>query len=99
MSLKNSVLYAGCEIESVAGRLNLITPIKEAIEITGKNVFEFLETIPRTDRNSVTLTGPMAVWAYMIVFHIVVHSFTEVRYNDGRSDDIVIARHGQSFMP
>jgi hypothetical protein len=36
----------------------------------------------------------MAVWSYLVVFHAIVHAFSEVKYNDGRSDDVVIARHG-----
>jgi hypothetical protein len=99
MSLKNEWLYASCSIETVGGRMNLITPIKEAIEIVGSNISTFLETIPRSEKNVCILTGPMAVWAYLIVFHQVVHAFTEVKYSDGRGEDILIARHGQSFMP
>jgi hypothetical protein len=98
LSLKNESLYSGCEIETVAGRMNLVTPIAEAIEVIGENISTFLESVPGTDRNVVTLTGPMAVWAYLIVFHAVVHLFREVKYNDGRGEDILIARHGHSFM-
>ena len=94
LSLKNNALYAGCEVESVAGRLNLVTPISQAIEIVGKNIELIISTVPQVDRNSVTLTGPMAVWAYMVVFHAVVHAFTEIRYNDGRNASVIIARHG-----
>jgi hypothetical protein len=99
LSLKNEMLYASCSIETVGGRMNLITPIKEAIEIIGKNISTILETIPRDERNVCVLTGPMAVWAYLVIFHQVVHAFSEVHYNDGRGEDILIARHGQSFMP
>jgi hypothetical protein len=94
LSLTNNDLYAGCEVELVAGRFNLTTPVSQAIEIVGTNIGNMIATIPQADRNSVTLTGPMAVWSYLIVFHAVVHAFAEVKYNDGRSDDVVIARHG-----
>lgn len=94
LSLTNNDLYAGCNIESVAGRLNLVTPVTLAIEIVGHNINHLIMEIPREDRNAVTLTGPMAVWSYLVVFHAVVHAFTEVRYNDGRNASVIIARHG-----
>jgi len=94
LSLTNNDLYAGCEVELVAGRFNLVTPVSQSIEIVGTNIGNMLATVPRSDRDSVTLTGPMAVWLYLVVFHAVVHAFSEVKYNDGRSDDVVIARHG-----
>jgi hypothetical protein len=92
LSLKNTNLYAGCEIESVAGRLNLATEIAEAIELIAHNLEEdVLFNIPQ--RDVITLTGPMAVWAYLVVFHAAVHRFREVRYFDGR-ETVVIARYG-----
>jgi len=93
LSLKNSDLYSGCEIEEVAGRLNLITPMKEAVNIVGRNINNIIRNNQDELRDRVILTGPMAVWAYMVVFHAVVHLFTEVRYNDGRSE-AVLSRHG-----
>ena len=89
-----SPLYEGCEIETVGGRANLVTPIAEAIEIVGRNAQQIVAGIARKDRDTVTLTGPMAVWAHLVVFHAVVHAFREVRYDDGRSGPVVIARHG-----
>ena len=91
LSLNNVELYEGCSVETVAGRLNLTTPVAEAIEIVGKNVAKMVSA---ESRESVMLTGPMAVWAYMVVFHAVVHAFREVVYNDGRNPTVVIARHG-----
>lgn len=89
-----SELYNGCAIETVAGRQNLTTPITEAIEIIGANIAKMVESIPRAERDTVVLTGPMAVWSYLVVFHAVVHAFKEVQYDDGRSGSVVIARHG-----
>ena len=92
LSLNNVDLYEGCVVETVAGRLNLTTPVAEAIEIVGANVTRMV--VDAESRDSVMLTGPMAVWAYMVVFHAVVHAFREVSYNDGRNPTVVIARHG-----
>lgn len=92
MSLKNTDLYAGCQIEEAGGRLNLTTPVAEATNIVGKNALKIIGTRPMNE--DITLTGPMAVWAYMIVFHCVVHSFRKVYYDDGRSGPVLIAAHG-----
>ena len=94
LSLSNEMLYADCEIEEVAGRLNLKTPIPNAVNIVGRNIARIVEATPADDRREVVLTGPMAVWAYLIVFHAVVHAFGRVYYDDGRSGPVLIAAHG-----
>lgn len=94
LSLKNDRLYAGCEIEEVAGRLNLKTPVAEAVNIVGRNIAAIVEGITAAERGEVTLTGPMAVWAYLVVFHAVVHRFGKVYYDDGRSGTVLVAAHG-----
>ena len=94
LSLHNAALYKGCVIEEVAGRLNLKTPIGEAVGLVGRNIAAIVQAIPPEARESVTLTGPMAVWSYLVVFHAVVHSFSEVQYFDGRNAAVVLARHG-----
>ena len=94
LSLSNTELYRGCAIEVVAGRANLSTPIAEAVELVGANIAALVGAIPAAERQQVVLTGPMAVWSYLVVFHAVVHSFREVIYDDGRSGPVVVARHG-----
>ena len=94
LSLHNAALYRGCEIEEVAGRLNLKTPVEEGVVLVGRNIAAIVQSAPPEARDSVTLTGPMAVWAYLVVFHAVVHSFNEVQYSDGRNATVVLARHG-----
>lgn len=89
LGLSNTDLYAGCSIEEVAGRKNLVTPISEAINIVGKNVADM-----NLSGDEITLTGPMAVWAYLIVFHAVVHRFRRVYYDDGRNGAVLVAAHG-----
>jgi hypothetical protein len=92
LSLKNDQLYKGCVIEEVAGRLNLTTPVSEAVQIVGRNIHEMVKA--ETDRGEVTLTGPMAVWSYLVVFHAVVHAFARVHYDDGRGNCVLVAAHG-----
>lgn len=91
LSLKNAALYEGCEIKEVGGRLALITPPEEAANIVGRNMANILSDCK--NREDVTLTGPMAVWAYLVVFHQVVHSFRQVWYDDGRNSPIQLAQH------
>ena len=93
LSLRNKALYKGCVVEEIAGRLNLKTPITEAVTLVGRNIAAIIQDVPPESRDSVTLTGPMAVWSYLVVFHAVVHSFAEVQYSDGRNV-VVLARHG-----
>ena len=89
LSLTNEALYRGCQIEEVAGRLNLTTPVEDAVNIVGRNVAQMNLT-----GDEITLTGPMAVWAYLVVFHAVVHRFRKVWYDDGRSGRVLVAAHG-----
>lgn len=92
LALANSTLYEGCEIEEVAGRLNLTTPVEEAVSLVGRNVAAIVAEAE--DRDEVVLTGPMAVWAYLVVFHAVVHAFRRVYYDDGRGNKVLVAAHG-----
>lgn len=94
LSLAHSDLYQGCEIEEVAGRLNLTTPVAEAVNTVGRNINKLVSSLPADQRTDVTLTGPMAVWAYLVVFHAVVHSFGSVYYDDGRNGRVLVAKHG-----
>lgn len=89
LSLGNADLYKGCEIEEVAGRLNLTTPVSEAVNIVGRNIMEQIHY-----GDEITLTGGMAVWSYLIVFHAVVHRYRRVYYDDGRNGRVLVAAHG-----
>lgn len=88
LGLADNPLYTGCKIEEVAGRLNLVTDVTEAISIVGRNANKM-----EIDPDEVELTGPMAVWSYLIVFHAVVHRTRKVWYNDGR-ERYLVAKHG-----
>lgn len=89
LGLGNPELYQGCQIEEVAGRLNLTTPVSEAVNIVGRNVNALV-----VDPEEVTLTGPMAVWSYLVVFHAIVHRTRKVWYDDGRGNRVLVAAHG-----
>jgi hypothetical protein len=91
LSLNNTALYKGCETKEVGGRISLTTAPNEAANIIGRNAQKIISE--HTDRSAVTLTGPMAVWAYLVVFHLVVHKYSQVWYSDGRGEPIQIAQH------
>lgn len=91
LGLDNEVLYEGCEVQSVGGRLTLVTPPQEAAFYVGRNVENLIKE--EKDRSEVILSGPMAIWAYLVVFHSVVHRFGKVFYEDGQGREILVAMH------
>lgn len=93
LGLGNAELYKGCSIVEVGGRPTLETLPAEAVNAVGRNVAKIIEATPAEDRDEVILTGPMAVWSYLVVFHQVVHKFRHVFYDDGRSGKVLIAQH------
>lgn len=93
LGLDNAKLYDGCEISEVGGRLTLITKPEIAANIVGKNALGEIEATPKEERDECNLTGPMAVWAYLVVFHQVLHKFGKVYYDDGRGNRVLVAQH------
>jgi hypothetical protein len=92
MSIKRGDLYDGCDIENVAGRPNLTTPIAQAADLIGRNIQRIIEGM--TGEREVTLTGPAPIWAYLVIFHAVVHRFNAVYYDDGKGNKVLVAAHG-----
>lgn len=92
LSLTNDRLYEGCEVEESGGRLNLVTPPEDAIPIISRNVTDIIEK--NSEREKIILSGSMAIWAYLVIFHVVVHRFKKVLYEDGYGNVILIAAHG-----
>jgi hypothetical protein len=94
MSLDNGTLYAGCEVLEVAGRPALVTPVTEAVNVVGRNAKAVVDGLVASGVEEVTLTGAMAIWAYLVVFHAAVHRFRRVYYDDGRPNGrVLIAAH------
>jgi hypothetical protein len=94
ISLTNHAIYAGCAIEEVAGRLALMTPVTEAVNIVGRNAKQIVDELVTDGVEELTLSGAMAIWAYLVVFHIVVHRFRRVYYDDGKPNGkVLIAAH------
>lgn len=88
-----SDVYKGCEIEEVGGRPTFTTEPTEAAIIISRNTLAIIEATPADQRDEVVLTCPMTVWAYLIVFHQVVHKFRKVVYDDGRGGRVLVAQH------
>lgn len=94
LSLSNVALYSGCQIQEVAGRPVLITPVSEAVNILGRNAKLIVDALVAGGTEEITLSGAMAIWAYLVVFHIVVHRFRRVYYDDGKPNGrVLIAAH------
>lgn len=94
ISLTNQAIYAGCAIEEVAGRLALMTPVTEAVNIVGRNAKQIVDELVTDGVEELTLSGAMAIWAYLVVFHLVVHRFRRVYYDDGKPNGkVLIAAH------
>jgi hypothetical protein len=94
LSLRNQQLYAGCDVEEVAGRLALTMHLDEAANIVGRNAQTLIDGLVADGVEEITLTGAMAIWAYLVVFHIAVHRFRRVYYDDGKPNGrVLIAAH------
>jgi hypothetical protein len=94
LSLNHAGLYDGCEIQEIAGRLTLMTPVGEAANLIGRNARKIVERLAADGVEEITLTGAMAIWAYLIVFHSAVHRFRRVYYDDGKPQGkVLIAAH------
>ena len=95
LSLSNKALYERCDITEVGGRLTLTTTAEKAVEIVGRNIQQIV-----TQREpSILLTGPMAVWAYLVVAHHCMHRCDSLWYSDGRGEPLLIAAHGLIVKP
>jgi hypothetical protein len=94
LSLTNAELYDGCEIHEIAGRLTLATPSAEATNIIGRNARAIIERLVASGVEEITLTGAMAIWAYLVVFHAAVHRFRRVYYDNGQpGGKLLVAAH------
>lgn len=89
LSLTNERLYARLEVRRDAGKLNLRTPVGEATEVMGENLQQM-----DIDPEEVVLTGPMAIWAYLVVFHSIHGRTKRIYYQDGIGNRILVAAHG-----
>ncbi|HEY6137624.1 MAG TPA: hypothetical protein VI670_07660 [Thermoanaerobaculia bacterium] len=89
LALDNETLYRGLDIATEAGRLNLRTAPEQAIATMIVN----LQNMP-IDPEEVILTGSMAIWAYLAVFHFLHGRTRRIYYEDGRGDRFLVAAHG-----
>lgn len=89
LSLDNEDLYRGLEIARHGGKLTLLSPPEEAMDVLVEN----LEALS-IDPEDVVLTGSMAIWAYLVVFHALHGKTKRIWYKDGRGQQILVAAHG-----
>jgi hypothetical protein len=89
LSLKNKELYKNIEIFKTGGKES-IDLSDEALNIIGENANNITKKM--TDRSEIVLTGPASIPVYLVVFHIIVHRFRKVIY-DNEMYRLNIARH------
>lgn len=89
LSLENRTLYEGLAIQRLAGRLTLVSAPDEAIDVLCRNLRRM-----EIDPEDVTLTGSMAIWAYLVVFHYLHGRTKRIHYEDGKGNRILVAAHG-----
>lgn len=89
LSLANDRLYSGLDIQMEAGKLNLRTPPENAMAAMTANLDRM-----EIDPAEVVLTGGMAVWAYLVVFHYLHGRTSRIYYEDGRGKRVLVAAHG-----
>lgn len=90
LSLNNSELYKGCEVREVSGSLALTTSVSEAANIVGRNAKKIVDELVADGVDEITLTGAMAIWAYLVVYHKVAHRFGKVYYVGGKANETVL---------
>lgn len=89
LSLTNDRVYRGLAIESLAGKLTLVTEPDQAIGVITANLAQIA-----IDPEEVVITGSMAVWAYLVVFHYLHGRTKRIYYQDGIGRLILVAAHG-----
>jgi hypothetical protein len=89
LSLANAALYAGLDVQVLAGKPTLVTPPDQAIPVIGANLRALA-----VDPDEVVLTGGMAIWAYLAVFHQLHGRTRRIWYEDGRGTRVLVAAHG-----
>jgi hypothetical protein len=89
LSLANTDLYRGLAVETLAGKATLTTPPRDAIPILLANLGRL-----SIDPEEIVLTGGMAIWAYLVVFHALHGRTQRIYYEDGRGERMLVAAHG-----
>jgi len=89
LALDNDALYRGLDIAVEAGKRNLRTAPEAAIPVMVANLGAM-----DIDPAEVVLTGGMAIWAYLAVFHALHGRTRRIWYQDGLGQRILVAAHG-----
>jgi hypothetical protein len=89
LSPTNTNLYRGMDVQHLAGKATLLTPPETAIRRLGENL-----SAMKIDPEEVVLTGGMAIWAYLAVFHHLHGRTKRIWYEDGRGERVLVAAHG-----
>jgi hypothetical protein len=93
LDLNNDSLYGGLDRPILAGKRTLIVVPEEAMSVMSHNLTE-MDRVGQIDRDEVVLTGGMAIWAYLMVFHFLHGKTKRIYYQDGRGQKVLVAAHG-----
>lgn len=93
LSLANDVLYEGLERPLLAGKPTLTAAPEDAMAVLYRNLVG-MEKAGLLDREEIVLTGGMAIWAFLAVFHFLHGKTKRVYYEDGRGQKVLVAAHG-----
>jgi len=89
LSLNNQKLYKNIKTYKTGGKYS-VDLSDEMLNIIGENAELIIAEVK--DREEVVLTGAAPIPVYLVVFHIVVHKFRKVLY-DNEMYKLKIARH------
>ena len=93
LGLENDRLYDGLDRPVLAGKPTLTVAPEDAMAVMYRNLIG-MEGAGLLDREEVVLTGGMAIWAYLAVFHFLHGKTKRVYYQDGRGQKVLVAAHG-----
>lgn len=93
LDLDNDALYGGLDRPILAGKRTLTAAPEDAMAVMSHNLTE-MDQAGQIDRDEVILTGGMAIWAYLVVFHFLHGKTNRIVYLDGRGQRVLVAAHG-----
>ena len=91
MSPENDDLWGGCRRTDWAGKVDLNELPVDASRILRRNLQTIFSEVH--DRREIILGGPMAAWAYLVVFDECQRVFDSVYYSDKSGMLLRITQH------
>ena len=93
MRPENDDLWGGCRRSEWSGKIDLDELPVDASRILRRNLQTIFSEVH--DRREIILGGPMAAWAYLVVFDVASKIFDSVYYSD-KSGMLLLITHRES---